>query len=60
MIGTPSDPGIMVRVMNDLFIHSESQGEKISCHVMLFYVMLCYVMFRFIMLCHFSKISVTL
>ena len=27
MIGTPTDPGIMVRVMNDLFIHSVSQGK---------------------------------
>ena len=26
MIGTPTDPGIMVRVMNDLFTHSTSQG----------------------------------
>lgn len=27
MIGTPSDPGIMVRVMDDLFTHSAAQGK---------------------------------
>ena len=51
MIGTPSDPGIMVRVMNDLFIHSESQGEKIFCHnIMLFHVMLrtCYIVVYYV------------
>jgi hypothetical protein len=37
MIGTASDPGIMVRVMDDLFIHSESQGQK---DVMFRYVIL--------------------
>lgn len=28
MIGSQSDPGIMVRVMEDLFIHSKSQGKQ--------------------------------
>ena len=28
MIGTPSDPGIMVRVMGDLFVHSALQAKK--------------------------------
>jgi hypothetical protein len=28
MIGTPSEPGIMVRVMSDLFTHSASQGKQ--------------------------------
>lgn len=28
MIGTQSDPGIMVRVMEDLFVHSHHQGKQ--------------------------------
>lgn len=28
MIGSPSDPGIMVRVMSDLFVHSVVQGKQ--------------------------------
>jgi len=30
MIGSPSDPGIMVRVMGDLFVHSASQGKALG------------------------------
>lgn len=30
MIGTPSDPGIMVRVMDDLYIHSVNQGKQLG------------------------------
>lgn len=30
MIGNLQDPGIMVRVMDDLFIHSSSQGKKMG------------------------------
>jgi len=32
MIGTPTDPGIMVRVMGDLFVHSASQGKQQGVH----------------------------
>ena len=32
MIGTPQDPGIMVRVMGDLFLHSASQGKQQGVH----------------------------
>lgn len=28
MIGSQSDPGIMVRVMGDLFVHSATQGKQ--------------------------------
>ena len=61
MIGTASDPGIMVRVMDDLFIHSESQGPKdvmyryvilVVCYVILHDVMLYYMMFNSVILHH--------
>lgn len=32
MIGTPTEPGIMVRVMADLFVHSASQGKQQGVH----------------------------
>ena len=30
MIGNSQDPGIMVRIMSDLFIHSVKQGSKLG------------------------------
>lgn len=63
MIGTPSDPGIMVRVMNDLFIHSESQGEKIICHFMLCCDLSRYIVRYYVVLLwifpHFSEVDIT-
>jgi kinesin family protein 18/19 len=32
MIGTESEPGIMVRVMGDLFLHSATQGKQKGVH----------------------------
>eukprot|EP01038_Epipyxis_sp_PR26KG_P013647 gene13647-18314_t len=32
MIGSESEPGIMLRVMNDLFVHSANQGKQKGVH----------------------------
>ena len=32
MIGSESEPGIMIRVMNDLFVHSANQGKQKGVH----------------------------
>lgn len=62
MIGTPSDPGIMVRVMNDLFIHSESQGKRVLSYVVLCCDLFCYIVVYYVVLqkifFHFPKINI--
>lgn len=32
MIGSPTDPGIMVRIMNDLYLHAATLGKKHATH----------------------------